>query len=370
MRSIYRLLLALVVLTLSTASFAQIAISVTFAPPALPVYEQPLCPGEGYIWTPGYWAYDPDYNDYYWVPGTWVLAPEPGLLWTPPYWAWNGAAFVFYDGYWGPQVGFYGGIVYGFGYFGVGYQGGYWQGGQFYYNRAVNNVNVTVVHNVYNTTVVNNTNVTRVSYNGGAGGTTARPTPEQEAAARQTHVPPTAEQTQHAQTARSDPQLRASTNHGKPPVAATAKPGTFSGQGVVKAKEAGAPYQPPANPAAGAGRSNAPAGNAGSRATHPNELPPLKQPAPANAGNFRSEQKEQKEQENLYAKQQKDRQKLEQKQEQEHQKLAKQSASDARKQQLEQKHQQETQQLQQREQAEQQKLQQRQGGGTRSEPHP
>ena len=28
-------------------------------------------PGPGYIWTPGYWAYDPA-DGYYWVPGTWV----------------------------------------------------------------------------------------------------------------------------------------------------------------------------------------------------------------------------------------------------------------------------------------------------------
>src|SRR5262249_48991704 len=73
-----------------------IGISVNFAPPVLPVYEQPLCPGEGYIWTPGYWAWDPDYGDYYWVPGTWVLAPQPGYLWTPPYWGWNGVALIFY----------------------------------------------------------------------------------------------------------------------------------------------------------------------------------------------------------------------------------------------------------------------------------
>jgi len=38
-----------------------------------------------------------------------------GFLWTPLYWAWVDGAFVFYDGYWGPHVGCYGGIVYGFG---------------------------------------------------------------------------------------------------------------------------------------------------------------------------------------------------------------------------------------------------------------
>ena len=123
------------------------------APPELPVYEQPICPGDGYLWTPGYWAYGDD--DYYWVPGTWVLAPEVGFLWTPGYWGWGDGGYVFYDGYWGPQVGFYGGINYGFGYFGHGYEGGRWDHDHFFYNRSVTNVNVTVIHNVYNTTVVN-----------------------------------------------------------------------------------------------------------------------------------------------------------------------------------------------------------------------
>src|SRR6266481_5431447 len=182
----------------SMASFGQVVISVRFAPPALPVYEQPLCPDEGYIWTPGYWAWDGD--DYYWVPGTWVMAPEVGLLWTPGYWGWGGDSFVFYEGYWGPHVGFYGGISYGFGYFGHGYGGGRWDNGRFFYNRSVNNVNETVIHNVYNTTVINNnTNVTRVSYNGGNGGISARPRPEEEAVARERHIPPVPVQQQHFQ---------------------------------------------------------------------------------------------------------------------------------------------------------------------------
>ncbi len=44
-------------------------------------------PGDGYVWTPGYWAWGDDIQDYYWVPGTWVPAPEPEYLWTPGYWA-------------------------------------------------------------------------------------------------------------------------------------------------------------------------------------------------------------------------------------------------------------------------------------------
>ena len=47
---------------------AQVVLSVTIAPPALPIYAQPMCPGDGYIWTPGYWSYDDD-GGYYWVPG-------------------------------------------------------------------------------------------------------------------------------------------------------------------------------------------------------------------------------------------------------------------------------------------------------------
>jgi hypothetical protein len=76
--------------------------------------------------------------------------------------------FVWDAGYWAPDVGFYGGINYGFGYFGVGYLGGYWSNGAFY-NRSVNNISVNIT-NVYNKTVINNTTINRVSYNGGYGG--------------------------------------------------------------------------------------------------------------------------------------------------------------------------------------------------------
>ena len=98
-RVIRSLLLAVGMLFLSsTASFAQVGASVTIAPPDLPVYEQPMCPGDGYIWTPGYWAWD---DEYYWVPGTWVMPPEVGFLWTPGYWGWGGDGFLFNEGYWG-----------------------------------------------------------------------------------------------------------------------------------------------------------------------------------------------------------------------------------------------------------------------------
>ncbi len=91
-------------------------------------------PAYGYEWTPGYWGWNAGYDDYYWVPGLWVMPPAIGVLWTPPWWGWVGGLYVFNAGYWGPFVGFYGGIDYGWGYGGWGYDGGYWNGNTFYYN--------------------------------------------------------------------------------------------------------------------------------------------------------------------------------------------------------------------------------------------
>ncbi|MHB8209653.1 hypothetical protein, partial [Mucilaginibacter sp.] len=122
-----------------------IGISARIAPPAIPVYEQPECPVDGYIWTPGYWAWDNYDNDYYWVPGVWCAPPDPGYLWTPPYWAYADGYYGFHPGYWGLHVGYYGGINYGFGYGGIGFYGGMWSGGRFRYNTAVWRVNSRVI---------------------------------------------------------------------------------------------------------------------------------------------------------------------------------------------------------------------------------
>jgi len=229
------LFFALIVLLAPAGTSAQISVgvSITTAPPALPVYTQPICPAAGFIWTPGYWSYGP--AGYFWVPGTWVRAPRVGFLWTPGYWGWGGGVYAWHGGYWGPHVGFYGGVNYGFGYGGVGYGGGYWHGGVFAYNTSVNHVDVNVVHNTYSKTVINNTSVSRVSYNGGTGGTTARATASEESAAHENHIQPTSEQTRHEETAKNDRAQLASENHGRPSVAATPKAGEFKGAGVTGA---------------------------------------------------------------------------------------------------------------------------------------
>src|SRR5208282_4820785 len=94
------LLLGVLLMAIPAFLFAQFGVSITIAPPALPVYEQPMVPSVGYLWTPGYWS-------------------------------WGGDAFAWNEGYWGQSVGFYGGVNYGFGYGGVGYEGGYWNNGAF-----------------------------------------------------------------------------------------------------------------------------------------------------------------------------------------------------------------------------------------------
>jgi hypothetical protein len=204
------------------AASAQIGFNVTVTepPPELPVYEQPPLPAPGYIFQPGYWAYGD--AGYFWVPATWVEPPEPGLLWTPGYWGWNGGRYLFNTGYWGPTVGYYGGIDYGFGYGGLGYEGGYWRGGNFFYNGAVNRFGGVHVTNVYVRNVTRVT-VNRYAFNG-PGGVNREPTPAERAAAGERHIAPTPMQVEHVQAARQNHALLASVNHGRPAVLATPRP--------------------------------------------------------------------------------------------------------------------------------------------------
>ncbi|MGO9237037.1 MAG: hypothetical protein ACLP4V_24305 [Methylocella sp.] len=249
---------AVIVIVLATCSFAAlpssasaqccpctgVGIHAEAAPPPLPYYDQPPLPAPGYMWTPGYWAWNN--LDYYWVPGTWVEPPRPGLLWTPGYWGFVNGLYVFNQGYWGPHVGFYGGISYGFGYGGSGYQGGRWNNGAFFYNSSVNNVGSTNITNVYNEKVVtNNVTSNNTSFNGGKNGTVATPTVEEEAAAKEPHEKPTNLQAEHTRAASMNTASFASTNHGKPAVAATARPGAVTSPDVIKANATDAPVTPP-----------------------------------------------------------------------------------------------------------------------------
>ena len=202
------------------------------APPPLPEYDQPPAPDDNYLWTPGYWGFS---TGYYWVPGAWVAPPFYGALWTPPWWGSYGGRYLFHRGYWGTHIGFYGGINYGHGYVGSGFYGGYWQGRSFYYNRAVTNVNITRVHNVYQRDVVinnatyNGSPLNRTSFNG-PGGVRVQPRPYELAATREAHYAPVPAQVQVRQTAASNRSQFYVQNHGRPAQAFDQRPlGSSSG---------------------------------------------------------------------------------------------------------------------------------------------
>src|SRR2546421_1190004 len=339
------LLIAVGLLTIPVESRAQVlvGVSVRIGPPPLPLYVQPICPEPGYIWAPGYWAYGPD--GYFWVPGTWVEPPEVGLLWTPGYWGWENSFYLWHAGYWGPEVGYYGGINYGFGYPGVGFFGGYWRGGAYFYNRAVTNVDVTVVRNTYHTTVVNQS-TNRVSFNGGPGGLTARPTEREIAAGHQRRSTMTAEQTQHQQAASTNRTLHASVSHGRTDVASTVRPGQLGGRGAVESGRPYSPNRPSESP-------NRPANGEPSNRDRPPSLgPPNASPA--------MDEKHQQELDRLRQRQTEERQRIEQKHRQEQQQLQQHAASDRQQQEAHRKQQQQLQQLDRKHEQQQQKLEQKQ----------
>jgi hypothetical protein len=203
-----------ILFAIPAASHAQVAIAITVAPPALPVYEQPPCPTEGFLWTPGHWAHGP--NGYFWTAGLWVAPPHPGLLWTPGYWGFAGGAYGWHGGYWGPHVGFYGGINYGYGYGGVGFWGGRWEGGAFRYNTAAWHVGAGF-HGVYeDRTYINNGAVNNHYSFNGEGGVRAEPTAGERAAMNERHYGHTQEQMEHQRAARVDKSNYVSVNHGTP----------------------------------------------------------------------------------------------------------------------------------------------------------
>jgi hypothetical protein len=166
----------------------------TQPPPPLLDYQQPPDPGGNYLWTPGSWYYDDVRSDYYWVPGMWVVPPDGDAWWTPPYWGYDGARYQWHAGYWSTNVGFYGGIAYGFGYLGVGY------------NQSAKHTH----------------SLSQVSYNGGPHGARRTPAPL-ELAANRDRTPALGVQKDLARDMKKNPQQHSNVNHGRPLIVAVAK---------------------------------------------------------------------------------------------------------------------------------------------------
>jgi hypothetical protein len=233
----------------------------------------------------------------------------------------------------------------------VGFFGGYWRGGNYYYNRSVTNVNVTVIHNTYNTTVVNNhTTINRVSYNGGPGGINARPTHEEMAAEHERHVPMTDEQNRHFESARGDRRFLASVNHGRPEVAATPRSGEFKGRGVERGRnrpDTRADFNHPEGAQESSGRIR-------------EDRPPSARSSRDASYNSRLGEKHQRESEKMQRQQDAERQKLQQRHDQERQRLGRERPSQQRQDQLQRRQQQQTDQMNRRHEQQSQKLQQHQ----------
>ena len=251
------------------------------APPPLPEYDQPPAPEPDYLWTPGYWNYGP--VGYYWVPGVWCAPPFYGALWTPPYWGFYGGRYLFHRGYWGPHVGFYGGVDYGFGYVGFGYFGGYWRGHDFFYNRAVTNVGPGF-HNAYDRAVVYNGQhfgphpSNRVDFNGGRGGLNVQPRPSELAAAHEAHYAPV--------SAQRDVRVAAAANHGQAFAANGGHPAEAFSSRPAGSREsiASAPHEQPFNHAGAANAANRPGAETNSRGAEANR-PGVQGGRPGSGGN-------------------------------------------------------------------------------------
>ena len=52
---LFLLMFGSLLVPVSAPAYVDIGVSITVAPPVIPVYTQPICPGPNYIWTPGYW---------------------------------------------------------------------------------------------------------------------------------------------------------------------------------------------------------------------------------------------------------------------------------------------------------------------------
>jgi len=254
------------------------------APPELPTYEQPSPPDKDLVWTPGYWAWSDEADGYYWVPGAWAAAPIVGYLWTPGYWVVRHGEFAWRAGYWGPHVGYYGGINYGHGYFGRGYVGGAWRDGRMMYNSAVTNLGNFHSDHTYSQPVANGASSLRASYSGES----VQPNAAELAAAGEYHIPPTSAQIQHVQAARNNPALRASSNNGHLSFGVPTRPDENFIPGVPQTQHAGTlsfthstPPRPPPRPAnnAAAASSHHDAASAPAPASaHPQTQPRTPQP--------------------------------------------------------------------------------------------
>lgn len=94
--TLLRSLVLSVALAAGGSAFAQISFNIVVAPPA-PVYEVAPTMQPGYVWAPGYWAWNN--NRYVWVRGRTVMQRD-GYNWAPDRWVQQGGSYVRQPGHW------------------------------------------------------------------------------------------------------------------------------------------------------------------------------------------------------------------------------------------------------------------------------
>ena len=77
-------------------AFAQINVTISFAPPA-PQYEVMPAMSPGYVWAPGYWAWTGDRH--VWIRGRPIVQRE-GYRWAPDRWEQGNNGYYRHEGRW------------------------------------------------------------------------------------------------------------------------------------------------------------------------------------------------------------------------------------------------------------------------------
>jgi hypothetical protein len=80
------------------AAIAQVGVVVRVAPPAPVVEHYGPPPHPGWVWQPGYQAWDG--NRYAWHAGVWVAPPHPGARWVAHRWVHHNGGWVMQEGHW------------------------------------------------------------------------------------------------------------------------------------------------------------------------------------------------------------------------------------------------------------------------------
>ena len=79
---------------------SRVSIGIAIGPPPPLVVAPPPAPAPGYVWAPGYWAWNG--YQHVWIGGYW-LSPRPGYYWVPDRWEHRGPQWHHVHGHWSPR---------------------------------------------------------------------------------------------------------------------------------------------------------------------------------------------------------------------------------------------------------------------------